>query len=92
LSGQLIGNKFDILSVSPNPTPGNLIANIFTPAANAVHLSVYDIVGKEVKKVNADLQKGKNSLNIDISDLAAATYLFRFTLNDNVVTKKIVKN
>ena len=94
LSGILNGAAtYNVLSVVPNPTTANPKATIYMPEAGNVYIQLYDIVGKTVKNYTTVLTKGTNdNVEIDMGNLANATYIARFTFNNNTITKKIIKN
>lgn len=94
LSGILNGAAtYNVLSVVPNPTTANPKATIYMPEAGNVNIQLFDIVGKVAKAYTIGLAKGtNNNVDIDMTDLATATYIARFTFDNTIITKKIIKN
>lgn len=92
LSGRLEGNIFDVISIQPNPTYTNPQAIVQTPKAGDLQLDIYDISGRLLKHSTHILSKGNNSFEIELDELAKATYFIRFMFNDEIITKKIIKN
>lgn len=92
LSGILIGNSFNILSIQPNPTNINPLVNLYMPNDGTLQTTILDILGREVGNQNFNLTKGNNTVTLDINTLAKATYLLKFNVNNNIITKKIIKN
>ena len=60
---------------------------------NGVSITIYDIVGKAVKIIPAEnLQLGKNTLTIDLSDLSNGVYFCKINSSENVQTVKFIKD
>ncbi len=93
VSGILDGGKeFNVFSIVPNPTTINPQATVFVPQDGKIEISVFDILGQIIKQNNYKLNKGNNKIEIDMPNLATATYIVRFNFNNNIITKKIIKN
>jgi len=76
-------NLFEF-KIYPNPV-GNLL---FISAKETIdEVGIYNILGKEVKKIKVK----KNKYEINISDLKAGMYFLKYTINNTVRTKKIIK-
>ncbi len=77
------------LSVYPNPATDNLFINFDLKQTETVNVQVTDIKGAVVKQVmNANPVNGKQSMSINLSDLANGMYFVRISTNDNVVNSK----
>jgi len=93
LSGILDGaSSFDIFSIIPNPANINPEATLFAPENGNVEVTIFDILGQKMKADLFALNKGNNKIIVDMTNLATATYLVKFNFNNNIITKKIVKN
>lgn len=92
LSGRLDGNTFNVINIQPNPTFLNPQAIVQAPKDGNLQLDIYDVSGRILKTSYQPLAKGNNQFEIDMDALAKASYLVRFIFNDEVVTKKIIKN
>jgi type IX secretion system substrate protein len=68
------------ISLYPNPTSNTLY---FSSNVDAV--DVYDVSGKKVTSVNGSTNQ------ISVQDLAAGTYMVRFTTNNTTTVRKFVK-
>jgi hypothetical protein len=79
-----IDNDFVIY---PNPTQSMLHVSLLNTFKNA-SLTVYDVTGRLVKAVD---KITTNDLAIDISDLESGMYLISLQTDNNVVTKRFVK-
>jgi subtilisin-like proprotein convertase family protein len=75
------------------PNPFNPVTNInFTiPFKGMVNLVVYDITGREVKKlVNEEKNAGKFSITFDASGLSSGTYFYKLTTGSFEDVKKMI--
>lgn len=76
------------LTVSPNPTSGNININSTVNTINEV--SVYNLLGKQVLNTKFS---AVNNVNVDLSSLQSGVYLLNATSDKGAVeTFKIVKN
>jgi hypothetical protein len=50
-------------------------------------VSIYSIIGKEVKKFDINTNKAE----INTSDLKSGIYILKYVINDSVGTKKFIK-
>jgi len=64
--------------IYPNPVRGTATIPVDVPAAAAVRITLVDMLGREVRRVNAgQLAAGRNlPIRVDASGLAAGTYLY----------------
>jgi hypothetical protein len=67
----------------PNPT-STVFVNVVGTNDNAILVSVYDILGKQV--INETLTNNR----INVSALSAGIYIVKISQNDASVTKKLV--
>ena len=70
---ELKTNMSDIV-VYPNPVEDELQVELPT-TSEAIHFKLFDVLGREVKSINA---LPKNNSNIDLSDLENGMYLYEF--------------
>lgn len=91
LSGKLEGTTIDAVHVFPNPTTDITQATIYSSKDGDLTISIYDVLGSQIKNIPTQLTKGNNTIDIDVRDLAASTYLVQFIFNDNITIKKIIK-
>lgn len=81
-------NEFELVSnlkLYPNPV-ANMLTIDFKNLTNA-SVIIYDINGRELKKVNLT----QSSNNISVSDLEKGVYFFKIQSDEGIVTKRIVK-
>ncbi len=70
-------------SVYPNPTSAGFI-NITTSNSDAMNVTVYDMLGKQVKNETVSNNR------LDVSNLNTGIYILKITQNDASTTKKLV--
>lgn len=71
----------DLLQVFPNPASTYVNINFNAWADGALNCRLMDITGKVVTEQTIDVRQGINSGKIDMSALAAATYMLQITYN-----------
>ncbi|HTD93358.1 MAG TPA: T9SS type A sorting domain-containing protein [Chitinophagaceae bacterium] len=76
-----------------NPFSSAVEFEVTAPVDGIIEAQVSDIFGKVVKKATFRVSSGVNALKItDASALAAGTYILVIKHNDQIITKKILKN
>jgi hypothetical protein len=82
------GIKADVM-----PNPAVETANVVFELENAgsVDLMIIDLSGKIVYTMDkAEMAKGRHTVNVPVSELAAGTYYYSIGVNGNRLTKKMV--
>jgi hypothetical protein len=91
---QISGNiptKFALSQNYPNPFNPATTIKFALPKAGIVRLSVYDIIGREVKElVNQNLSAGEYETKWDASAYSSGIYFYRIETADFTDTKKMV--
>lgn len=82
---------FTISDIYPNPIITEGYVNIFSPIATKLIYSIYNPIGQEIGTKNIQLDKGSNKVVLTDYNLANGVYLIRFNYNDNIITKKLIK-
>jgi hypothetical protein len=90
----LKGEKVDfaIAALYPNPTKDIIRLSLVSSRNEKVNISVIDITGKEVKRLNSGVVAGDNNITVDVSSLASGTYYIRLTAGTETKTARIIKN
>ncbi len=83
-------NKSDItaninLTVSPNPSNGNMHVAYEIPQNAKGTFSIYDLMGKQI--LSYPLNSGKNTLTISGADIDAGIYFYRATAGNKLIAK-----
>ena len=76
----------------PNPFTNTTNVSFTLPETGAATLSIYDINGRLVNRVNNTYSKGVNNITIDAADLSVSGGIFYYTLeaNGQIATKKMI--
>jgi hypothetical protein len=86
-------SSFTISGLFPNPTISKLNVLVDAPSKQNATLQVIDVTGKVVKEQRVIIEVGTNTVEIDVNEVAAGTYLLKLTSKDSGETSlsKFVK-
>ena len=74
----------------PNPFNPSTSIQFVIPQAGLVNLSVFNLLGEKVAElVNEIKNSGSHSVSFDASNLSSGTYIYRLSVNGNVISKKM---
>lgn len=80
-------------TISPNPCKHTTTLSFELNQTSDINFSIYSMTGSLVKQMShSGFSTGKNSLQLDLSDMQAGTYICRITDNQNSVVQKLVVN
>ena len=81
------------LVVSPNPFQGDFTVNYFLPKAGTMSLMIYDVLGKALLQplVSDDQEKGIYEFDVNGNDLKKGLYFVVLKVDNQIVTKKLIK-
>ena len=83
--------SFNLEQNYPNPFNPTTIINYSIPFSNMVKLSVYDLLGREVKiLVNKYKSKGNYDVIFDASNFSSGIYIYKLVMGRFVMTKKMI--
>ncbi len=75
----------------PNPFKTNTTLRFFLPKQEDIKLSIVDLLGREVKKLNIyPLQTGYNEISLEGKDLSTGTYFVKLDGENKTVSQKIM--
>jgi len=79
------------VSVNLYPNPANSELNIAYSTANSdyIHISLYDMLGREIASIANGNTQGAQTLSYNTSALTKGMYLIRFQTKDETITKKV---
>lgn len=83
--------EFALEQSAPNPVRGGAAEITFAlPEATSVRLVVYDVMGRAVAQVaDGPYEAGVHRATVDVSRLAAGTYVYRIEAGDFVATRQM---
>lgn len=76
----------------PNPARSNIYLEINTKQASAASIQVYDMGGKVVAKQPAIIEKGINTISINLNGLPHGTYIMKVVADHQEFTRKFLIN
>jgi ASPIC and UnbV/Secretion system C-terminal sorting domain/FG-GAP-like repeat/Ig-like domain CHU_C associated len=74
----------------PNPVNGVLNISFNSLRGDMMHIQVIDQVGRVVEKTQHNMNVGRNTLNLDLTNVAAGIYNIQFEVAGKTSTQKIV--
>ena len=83
-------SAFD-MKLAPNPSMGNVQLSIDSKFDETVRISLVDMLGKILISRQADLQSGKNQIDLNINNFSAGQYLLRVEGKSGLGTKMLLK-
>lgn len=81
----------EIVSITPNPTRGDVTVDFNTLVGGDVNFELYDNTARRLKQEKVPVTAGITSKAIDLSQFSSGTYFVQLTLGKDVVTGKFVK-
>jgi hypothetical protein len=91
---KLKGEKIDmaISALYPNPAKDEMRLAIVSSTNEKVTISITDLSGKEVKRINTAVTPGDNNIDLNVSALSTGTYYLRLISATETKTTKFIKN
>ena len=88
-----ISNKADknFFTLFPNPATDKTDAKIYAAKSGAAKIEVLSASGTSINTKNILLQKGINSISIDVTDISKGVYFLRITNENKTAIQKFVK-
>lgn len=90
-SSQELPKEFELFQNHPNPFNPTTKINFEIPKQAFVVLKIYDITGREIKRLlNESKTPGQYSVTFDGSGLASGVYFYRLEAGDFIQTKRML--
>ena len=87
----VIGTPVSSVSVYPNPVVNSANIKVYLNESSDVHIQIIDMSGRLMQSLNRnDLQKGDNTIGLNVSDLDKGTYIVKMVAGNVVGTSKFV--
>ncbi len=87
LAINLIANSIEVY---PNPSPGIFNFTVSTEMQGIVRAEVFTVTGQRVYSNNFNISYDANTVTLDLSRVPSGVYFFRASINDLLMTKKII--
>lgn len=84
--------KVILLSIYPNPTSNDLTMEYLLQKPENVKINLMNIAGQIIYAEQINALAGKNKMTISLAEYTAGIYYLQIITNENLVTKKLVKN
>ncbi len=84
--------KAILLSIYPNPTSNDVTMEYLLQKPENVKINLMNIAGQLIYAEHINALAGKNKMTISLAEQAAGIYYLQIITNENLVTKKLVKN
>jgi hypothetical protein len=77
-----INGNVELSNIYPNPTNANVHFEINVQSKDSYRLKIIDLAGKVVATRIYEVEEGKSTLNMSVTDLSKGVYTFRFERMD----------
>lgn len=86
------GSSDETIAVLENPFSFTTTIEFNLSETKNISISIYNLIGQEVKSITGkNLLKGKNRMEIDLSDLNTGVYFPKINSNENLQAVKLIK-
>lgn len=85
-------NKFAITQNYPNPFSNNSTIEFNTPTAEVVEITVFNLLGEEVRTEKISASSGKNTYTLNASNYENGVYFYQLTYQAERITKRFIVN
>lgn len=82
--------NFSIGQNTPNPARSTATIPVTLQHPDDVTVSISNLLGKEISSHVYNLQKGKNSVQVDVRELQPGIYLYSVSNGKNTVTRRMI--
>lgn len=77
------------LQIFPNPATGQLNIAYFSPGAQMVHISLYDLLGREVAVIADKFMQGAQNITYNTGSIPKGLYLLQVRAGTESITRKV---
>lgn len=82
--------NFTVGQSNPNPATTVTFIPVDVPRNVVVHFTVSNLLGKQVISHDVNLQKGSNSIPLNVLNLQPGIYLYNITYGGNSITRRMI--
>ena len=81
-----------VMTLAPNPVHDNMTIDYNTPKEGKIGVEIYDAIGQEMmKEHNLSVDKGNNSILLNLKDFPSGMYILRVGQGGSVITTRFIK-
>ena len=80
------------IAIYPNPTTGYFTLDLKTDQSREINIALTNLLGQNVRQWQEDVDKGRFTTQLDISNLPAGTYFITIDNGIEKNTRKLIKN
>ena len=80
------------INIFPNPTKQNCTIEVSGSVYNNAHLSIYDLMGKQLLSKEMNSSQFFAETNINMNEFNSGTYIVKIVTNERTYTKELIKN
>ncbi len=91
VDAKLEKDKFNLISIYPNPTIENTVITIYTKDEIEVSLAVYNDIGEQMMNEHKTMKVGLNEWNINTLKWAKGVYFFVINNGQKPLTRQVIK-
>jgi hypothetical protein len=89
--GVVKSEEFTLFQNRPNPFSEITTVGFHLPEAGTASMTIFDVTGKEIHRINGDFARGYNEIQIDAGNLSSGSvYYYQLEAGSNTATKKMV--
>jgi hypothetical protein len=81
--------EVELLGTFPNPARTQATIRFAVPEQQSVSLKVYDVLGRQVRTLVHGEREGRQSIQVDVSDLPSGVYFLRLKAESQVKTQRM---
>lgn len=82
--------NFTVGQNTPNPASVSTLIPVNVPRSAVVHFTVSNLLGKQIISKDVNLQKGSNTIPVNLQNLQPGIYLYNITYGGNSVTRRMI--
>lgn len=86
-----VNSSFELISIYPNPTIGNVYMKIDSQNDDILMCEVYNLLSQKLLSQKINISEGENLIKLNIDSYKSNTYIFILRNNDTVKQFKIIK-
>jgi photosystem II stability/assembly factor-like uncharacterized protein len=87
---EIVSSDFSLRQNYPNPFNPSTTISFVIPEKTTVKLKIYDIMGKEVKSFEQEMETGEHNFKFISDNLPSGVYIYTLVANNNRESRKMI--